>query len=466
MLNSRKRSTGRKRYWPPVIAAVLASATLAACSGGSSGGSANGHESITLWEQDGPLYKTAVAPVLKSFEKAHPNVTIDVQTIPNGNYQQDVLTGAAAGNLPCILYANSQDSAAILQANIMTPIPASVITKSQLATYPTAFLEGLENSAGALQFVPDLGGIDQLYIRTNTPAGDAQPRTYAQWISFGKQASTYSTSGKLLVPGIGWGFNWDSAGNYQWLATMFLGMVEAAGGQDLNNGNRPSATKALFDSQAGLDALQFMHDTIWKYHIALPPSGEPGTSTDPLQGFEAGKENSISAGSFMGNALASLRSGPYSKVTQSWDATNLMPQPDQDGKNVVVVDNDGYGVTKSCPDQSMAWQFLKSYTSFSGYLDFTKTFLLPVTGQNVMSSPQGKSLFASVYPSAKHIAALWTTSSLRSESAVGIDTVANQQIYEDIDNNLVTAMNNPDANLSKTLASMASQVSSDLASEG
>jgi ABC-type glycerol-3-phosphate transport system substrate-binding protein len=441
-------------------------AVLSACSS-SSPSTPSGPQTLALWEAGGPLYIKALQPVIQVFKKAHPTATIKPEAVPEGNYQEDVLTAAAGNTLPCILYVNSQNAAAIFQGNVMSSIPSSIITPTQLADYPKAFLKGLQNSAGTQLAVPDLGGVDGLYIRTNTKAGDAQPLTYAQWIAFGKAASVYSSSGKLLVPGIGWNFSWDTPGNYSWLALMFQGMVQAAGGQFLDANNGPGATKALFDSPAGLAVMQFMHDTIWKYHIALPPSVELGSATDPLGGWFESKENSAIGGSFMGNAMATFAAGgPYAAVTKTWDAVNQMPEPNTGGKSVVLVDNDGYGVPNSCPDKTLAWEFIKTLTSAAGYSSFAKVYEMTVTGQDVSGSPAATKLFTGLFPAAIHYNQLWTDPALEAASVPDVGTVANQAIFQAVDNGIVSAMNDPNANLSATLSTMATQVTSALQTEG
>ena len=272
------------------------------------------------------LYLQAINPTVKAFEQQNPGVTVTVQPVQWSTFQERVLSAAAANQLPCVMYSNSQVEAAIAAANVMTPIPSSIITKQQLAKYLPGFTGGLRDTKGNLLFVPFLGGAAQMYIRTNTPNGDTIPHTYSQWIAWGQKAVQRDAKGNITREGIGWFFGTTQIPGI--LTDSFASMVMAAGGSFLNDGNGPTATKALFDSPAGLEVLQFMHDTIWKYHISNPPNKQTYDEQNPIAGFLDGHEASDFLGPWLPNALATQdATGPFSSVRNTWDATSLAPEP-------------------------------------------------------------------------------------------------------------------------------------------
>lgn len=415
---------------------------------------------ILLWEAGGPLYIKSIRPVIRAYERAFPNVSVTVQPVDWGTFQQRVLTAGAAGQLPCVMYSNSQVESAIAAAGVMSPIPSSIITKAQLSHYLPGFTGGLKDVKGNLLFVPFLGGANQFYFRTDTPAGKIPPLTYAQWIAYGQKAVKRDPSGNITREGIGWRFAPQIPGV---LTSQFASMVIAAGGQFLNNGNGPLSTKALFDSAAGLQVLQFMHDTIYKYKISNPPSKQTYNQQNPVLGFLSNREASDYLGPWLPNALATLAVGPYAQIAKVWDATNLAPKPTSSSKNVAMISTDGWGVPKSCPNQTLAWKFIKFMTTTTSYETFFSIYQHPVARVDAMTSSQAQAVMQKYYPAAKHELDLWTDPSLVKVSVPELHNPSNSDIYKAVESSIVKAMDDPNANLQQTLDSMASQVNAILA---
>ncbi|MBT1003535.1 extracellular solute-binding protein [Paenarthrobacter sp. DKR-5] len=96
---------------------VLGSLALSGC-GGPSGGSSDGKVTMSLWENSttGPglqFWKTAVA----DFEKAHPNVTINIQAIQNEDLDGKLQTALNSGDAPDIfMQRGGGKMAAMVQA--------------------------------------------------------------------------------------------------------------------------------------------------------------------------------------------------------------------------------------------------------------------------------------------------------------------------------------------------------------
>jgi ABC-type glycerol-3-phosphate transport system substrate-binding protein len=419
-----------------------------------------GTTNIVLWEAGGPLYVKAIRPVIRAYEKAFPNVTVTVQPVDWGTFEQRVLTAGAAGQLPCVMYSNSQVESAIAAANVMTQVPTSIITKTQLKQYLPGFTQGLTDVNGRLLFVPFLGGANQFYFRIDTPAGKKPPVTYSDWVTYGKKAVRRDSSGAITREGIGWRFAPQIPGV---LTSQFASMVIAAGGQFLNNGNGPLASKALFNSAAGLKVLQFMQDTIYKYKISNPPNKQTYNQQNPVLGFLSNKEASDYLGPWLPNALATLATGPYAEIAKVWDATNLAPKPDTGGKNIAMISTDGWGVPKSCPNQTLAWNFIKFMTTPVSYQTFFAIYQHPVARVDAMTSRQAASVLRKYYPSAKHELEIWTNPALEKVSVSEVHHPSNADIFKAVETSIIRAMDDQNANLQQTLSSMASQVDTILA---
>lgn len=446
-----------------IVALVLTLATVVVAVGVSASTSTaapKAKTTIVLWEAGGPLYIKAIRPVIRAYQKVYPDVSVIVQPVDWSTFQQRVLSAAAADQLPCVMYGNSQVASAIADANVMTPVPTSIISKKQLAEYGPGFTGGLRSSSGQLLFVPFLGGANQFYIRSDTPAGKKIPRTYSEWIAWGKKAVTYDGSGNIDREGIGWRFAPQIPGV---LTSQFASMVMAAGGQFMDGANGPNAKNALFNSPAGLRVLQFMHDTIYKYRISNPPSKQTYNQSMPVLGFLGGKQASDYLGGWLPNALATLAKGPYAKIAKVWNATNTAPQPDKGGKNVAMISTDGWGVPRACDKQTLAWNFIKFMTAQQSYITFFKVYQHPVAHLGAMKSAAVKKLLTTSYPAAGNELDLWTNPVISKASVAEIHHTSNADIFKVIEDGIRKAMDDPNADLSKALSGMASDVNSILA---
>jgi ABC-type glycerol-3-phosphate transport system substrate-binding protein len=395
----------------------------------------------------------AIGPALAAYEKANPKVKVEIQQVDWNTFQQRVLTSAAGGQLPCVMYTNTQVEAAIAAANVMDTVDTSIITKSELDQMPDVFMADLKDTNGNLIFVPYGGGADQFYIRTDNSAGATVPKTYSQWISFAK-ATTTLNNGSVQNPGLGWRYN--TPGN-AWMATEFMALVLAAGGQFLDGDNGPTATKALFDTPAGQVALQFMHDSIWKNNVALPPNKANENSSNPISSFVDGTEGSTFAGPWLPNALATLE-GAAGSVKSKWNATYFPPQPDTGGKDVTIISNDGWGVPKACKNPDDAWNFIKAITSKDAEIEFFNTFQATPARKDAMLSSEVVTAFTKNMPGAKNLLSLWTDPTVAQAAVPELDTKYNADIFTVSTTDIEKYLNSETADTSAALSTLASDI--------
>lgn len=414
----------------------------------------NGPEKIVVWDAHGPLFPKAIDPILSAVVAQNRKLTIQIRPVPVTTYQQEVLSAAAGGKsaLPCIMYANSENSASIVASRIMDPVNHNIISNHQLSQYLPAFRAPFTYK-GTLYFIPFLGGAQNFFVWATS---GTLPQTYSQWIAWAKKR-TIIKNGKMVRAGIGWTYS-NPAGP-QFLTSEFMSLVLAAGGQFLNGDNGVAATKAMFDSAAGYKALQFMHDTIWKYHVAFPPRLAPAATINPLQPLLDHQESSDFLASFVPNALASLpTTGPYAALRNSWNVDYPIPRPNQGGKAVETVATDGWGVTRSCPHPVEAWKVIKAMTSKSAMIKFMDVFQHPVTRTDAETSSASRALIAKVMPSATGLLGLWTNPTIRAGAVAETDTRSNSSIYTAVNTILTAALNNPKAHLHATLQKLSSDI--------
>lgn len=125
-----------------VVAIAAGIALLAAgCAASSTGGSSNGKITMTFWQNSttGPgqaFWKSTIA----DFEKAHPNVTINMQSIQNENLDGKLQTALNSGSAPDIfLQRGGGKMAAMVKAGQVMDISSLVTSTTKSAVGAGAF---------------------------------------------------------------------------------------------------------------------------------------------------------------------------------------------------------------------------------------------------------------------------------------------------------------------------------------
>lgn len=461
-ISSSKDSLGRRWRQASIIgtaAAVLFLATAAS----SVASAQQGPITLSVFDSRGPLFTTIFEKTIDpAFEKAHPN--IHVKWFEAGGNPAVYLSAAASGTLGCVVAANSQFAADVIKYNMFTPVDTKIITN--MSDYAPVFRTELSNGQGVPLLVPYLGGGGMWFFRTDGgPSGAPQNlTTYSAFVAWAKKNTIYGSGGKVVKPGIGWYYS--SLANFP--TEEFTELVTAAGGKFLNYNNTVRSTKALFDSQAGLTALRFWWDTIWKYHVAWSPSQTPTNPSDPLLNFIDGREASTYFGPWLPLEMATLGNVKgLAEVRKTWDAVPLMPHPDGYGRPVSIGEVDGWGVPPSCKTPTAAWDYIKYITSEPVLLTVYKAVNHPLANTVAMQSPEAAAIRKAAMPGAVHEAE-FGTSALNPYSIAEVDVPANASIYTTINTMLTSVLNNPHettAMLRTALGSAAKQVDFELAQD-
>ena len=99
------------------------------------------------------IAKTAIT----DYQAAHPNVTIKIEPVDNPVYLQRILTAAAAGTLPDIIYANQQVASMIESGTVFGDMPVDMF-KDELANMVPAFSKLMSGKDGTQWLLPIFGG--------------------------------------------------------------------------------------------------------------------------------------------------------------------------------------------------------------------------------------------------------------------------------------------------------------------
>lgn len=262
------------------MAAGGASAAASTAAGGASAAAGGGMAlpaecssvELAYWNPfsgpDGPFMNTLV----EQFQTANPQVTVNVTTInnndPPGAYYNRIGTAKASNQLPDVVIVHADQLATQAFRNTIRPIDELV---SQIGIQESDFPEavwGPGQVAGKRYSVPlDIHPMTMFYNEDLLKAaGVNSPPTNGEQFAQAAQAMTQGENkGFMLTTGFP-------------VQQIFQQMLHQYGGSEFNE----DGTKATWNSEAGVQALQWMKDVQSKY-------GEVNLETDAeLNSFRSG----------------------------------------------------------------------------------------------------------------------------------------------------------------------------------
>jgi len=185
---------------------------------------ARASSNITITEEDyfnTPGQIAALAAYSKSFEAAHPGVTVKRQYVPFANLDTKLLTQATGGDLPNLLAVDNPFVSTMISTGQVTPL-SGLSGFSTKGYYPAVINEGLYK--GKYYSYP-VAGANSIALIYNIPMFKAAhlspPSTWAQLLSDAKALTTSSRYGIALTcepaEDTTWQFEpffWSNGGNF------------------------------------------------------------------------------------------------------------------------------------------------------------------------------------------------------------------------------------------------------------
>ncbi|NPV54324.1 MAG: extracellular solute-binding protein [Firmicutes bacterium] len=401
---------------------------------------------ITLWHCHGPWFNPIVTEVIKQYEATHPGVKVVSEYVPWDAAVQRILTAAAAGKLPDVMYANPQWVPPLIAKGVFREIDRSILS-DDLDQNPPGFNEIFYDQQDRQMLVPMFGGGDMIYYRTDfaKEAGiDKFPTTWDGLIEWGKKTTKYDSSGRIIREGYRMRFPTPSGSDMHWVRMQFRQLLLAQGADITDK----SGKRATFGGPEGLKALQFMHDLIWKYKISLPLSKQavPPAGSQPLL------QNTCAA-DFCGPwlptvILPALQQDPSFK--DKWNCSYLTPKP-IGGRDVCVVGGDGWGVSRTCKYPKEAFEFVKVLVSKDTQIKFFLSGGHPVSRNDAMLSDTVRKFVAEKMTSAVNLLDLWQNDKIRRVSKPEMVHPNNREIDKALVDRFVPALEDPHADLKAVL---------------
>ncbi len=238
---------------------------------------------------DQPGQQDAIAKLVAPFEKEHPDIDVQFQSVGWDEAYQKITTSMLAGDAPDILYIGGRWIAPFSQLGGLLPLD-DYVDQAKKDSFPSGVLQGNEFQ-GKLMGLPVAFSTKALYYRTDLI--DAPPTTWDELLADAQKV----TADHPDVFGIG-----ISGAAHVSTTSQFFTYLYQAGGQVFD-----SQGNVALDSEAGVKALTYYTDFYTKYHVAPNPVEYNREQLPTL--FKQGK-------------IAMMITGPWGKSIMGLDPDN------------------------------------------------------------------------------------------------------------------------------------------------
>ena len=307
---------------------------------GTSASASGGSKVITVWDQEQSAKNIAEGyqSVVSQFEKAHPGVTVKVQTFPYAQYRDKMLVAMKGGTGPDVMTLDEVWTPEFAAAGLIQPLDDRIAKSSSIKA--ADFFTGAWKSnsyTGKTWGVPlNFDVWEQMYYNADMfkAAGlnpDKPPTTWSEWNAAAAKLNTPpSKFGVGLI-----GCKDESS------SVMTDSLLFSNGGQILDDSG-----KVAFNSPANVAAYK-QYQTLLKY----APNGTAGAcEADVINQFTAGKTAMILDGSWQQDTL---------KTAAKFDWRIATP-PAPDGKKFVgALGGWNLAVNAKSGNSDLAFQFIE-----------------------------------------------------------------------------------------------------------
>jgi fructooligosaccharide transport system substrate-binding protein len=312
----------------------------------------SGKIQLTFWRNSGNIAENkAFDKLVSSFEKANPNIKVNMKSILYSDYEIRLRTELAAGNPPDILTIDSPTLALYAHTGSLLSIDPYMRKEGEIDDIPDSTLQGLTYK-GQIYLAPIVESSIALYYNKRLlreagvhlpPEDPNNPLTWDEVLEIAKKVN----NSKKGVIGIDPAQGFNAGESPAYFKTPLLWQF----GATILNPDETTASGYL-DSKEALDALQFYQDLYQKYGVA--------SFEIPAGAFETGKLAMTVLGSWTLTDLE--KNHPDFKLGEDFGITPLPKEKFQ------FVPNGGWalGITSKSKHPKEAWKFIKYVTGYEG----------------------------------------------------------------------------------------------------
>jgi len=327
-------------------------------------------DSIKLSSWGDPKENAILADLIADFQKNHPDIKVELQRVPWGEYKTKLMTSVSAGIAPDVIFVSTDDVATFANKEVLEPLDEYIKNDkfSMDDFFPTA--REMYSINGHQYALPrDLSPLGIVYY--NKKAFDAAHLSYPtddwNWkelLADAKALTKVDASGKTTQ----WGYAED------W--PMVEAWAFSAGGRWVDNPMNPN--QYAFNTQAFIDGLQFRTDLILKYKVCPGPSNMTamgGLGASDL--FTNGSTAMLMAGMWKIPAFRDIKEF-------DWDIAMFPKGPT--GQRGFLNGSSGYGILKASKNKQKAWELVKYLSGPAGDKKLASTGLAQPALKSVSDS--------------------------------------------------------------------------------
>ncbi|MGH1524123.1 ABC transporter substrate-binding protein [Leifsonia sp. L25] len=332
------------------VVALIATAGLAGCSQGSSGGPSTITYLSHLAATAGPG-KDLENKLVADFEKANPNVKVNIIPVDSGAESQKFQTLASAGSPPDVYLVSNDQMPQLFSKNVLAPIDYSSLGYSGISSLKGKYLKGVldgYSQHGTYYGVPSEVSNYGAWVNTAAyqSAGVAVPKTWSDVCAAGPKLLKKDASGKVTQEAVVLPTN---------LAVSQVYFVDAIAHE--NGGALFSADgkKSFLTSEASKKAFQTVQDLVSKCQASVPSINGSDVGADRTT-YGAGLGGMLfTAGSWY---LGSLQK-QYPTVAPPVSVAAEYPAADN-GKTASTAYGYAWVVPKGSKNPQAAWKFIRT----------------------------------------------------------------------------------------------------------
>jgi ABC-type glycerol-3-phosphate transport system substrate-binding protein len=310
--------------------------------------------------------------LIADFQKAHPDIQVELERIPFGEYVTKLLTQIAGGLAPDVIFVEVNNFVDLFLRGALEPLnPYIQADHVDLSAYYPQVLDRFTVDTQTYVVPRDTAPIAVIYYNKKAfdEAGVAYPTddwTWEDFVAAGKKVMKTDANGKVTR----WGFVDDWPLWDEW--------VYDAGGSFTDNVKHPTKWTFAIDPDS-LKGIQFRTDLMDKYKIMLPPSGLSamgGMGTSDM---------------FINGSVAMFLSGIWKTPTFrnikdfKWDVVMFPKGPH--GYRAFSTGGSGYGILNSSKHKKEAWELVKFISGEEGAKKLAATGLAQPAIMSVSNSP-------------------------------------------------------------------------------
>jgi multiple sugar transport system substrate-binding protein len=336
----------------------LMSVLAAACGGGAGsatgGGGAQGRPVklviLTHWGAD---TTKAFEPYIQEYERLHPDVQIQLQTVDFGQLLNKITAGQLSDNPPDIVHIYDLWLPQLVKDGVFARPPAGVAQDVQ-SNYAPGVVKAVSVQGTVYGYPTEVDTYQLVYNKALfRAAGIAQPpRTWDELVADAKRLAKTDASGRVQVQGFGIINGWDSGVVHPWLS-----MLLSDGGRLLSSDQKAAA----FDDPLGLETLNLYKQLIDAK--AVDPAMGKHIDNNMIweKNFEAGKTGMMIMPNWVEGGLKADMKDRFADV-----GVAPIPVGPHGTKPVAVNYAWMFGVNAKSPHQAEAWAFLQWLNGPSG----------------------------------------------------------------------------------------------------